>query len=116
MRAGLPELLAPAGGREQFEAALLYGADAVYMGGPELSLRTACEGFSPAELVAAVGEAHARGVRVYYCLNALPYDAHLPAVEEALERLPESGVDGLIAADPGSLCFHLNRAFPQVQK
>ncbi len=101
MRAGLPELLAPAGGREQFEAALLYGADAVYMGGPELSLRTACEGFSPAELVAAVGEAHARGVRVYYCLNALPYDAHLPAVEEALERLPESGVDGLIAADPG---------------
>ena len=101
MMAGLPELLVPAGGREQFEAALLYGADAVYMGGPELSLRTACEGFSHAELVAAVEEAHARGVRVYYCLNALPYDAQLPAVEAALESLPETGVDGLIAADPG---------------
>lgn len=45
-RERLPELLVPAGGREQLESAILYGADAVYMGGPELSLRTACEGFS----------------------------------------------------------------------
>ena len=44
-RERLPELLVPAGGREQLESAILYGADAVYMGGPELSLRTACEAF-----------------------------------------------------------------------
>ena len=100
-KAHLPELLVPAGGREQLEAAILYGADAVYMGGPELSLRTACEGFSGEELALAVAEAHAAGVRVYYCLNAMPYDAQLPAVETVLERLPGMGVDGLIAADPG---------------
>ena len=100
-RERLPELLVPAGGREQLEAAILYGADAVYMGGPELSLRTACEGFSGEELGLAVADAHTAGVRVYYCLNAMPYDAQLSAVEAALERLPEMGVDGLIAADPG---------------
>ncbi len=98
---GLPELLVPAGGREQLEAALLYGADAVYMGGPELSLRTACDGFFGEGLERAVRDAHTAGVRVYYCLNAMPYDAQLPGVEAVLERLPELGVDGLIAADPG---------------
>lgn len=86
-RERLPELLVPAGGREQLESAILYGADAVYMGGPELSLRTACEGFSGEELGLAVADAHTAGVRVYYCLNAMPYDAQLPAVEAVLERL-----------------------------
>ena len=83
-RERLPELLVPAGGREQLESAILYGADAVYMGGPELSLRTACEGFSGEELGLAVADAHTAGVRVYYCLNAMPYDAQLPAVEAVL--------------------------------
>lgn len=101
MKPNTPELLVPAGGREQLEAALLYGADAVYMGGPELSLRTACDGFSGEGLAAAVRDAHAAGVKAYYCLNAMPYDAQLPAVEAMLERLPELGADGLIAADPG---------------
>ncbi len=96
-----PELLAPAGGREQFEAALLYGADAVYLGGPEMSLRAACQGFSGQSLATAVREAHAVGTRVYYCLNAMPYDGSLGGVEAVLESLPELGVDGLIAADPG---------------
>ncbi len=96
-----PELLAPAGGREQLEAALLYGADAVYLGGPELSLRTACAGFAGEALAGAVRDAHAGGVRVYYCLNAMPYDRNLAEVEAMLEALPDLGVDGLIAADPG---------------
>ena len=98
-----PELLAPAGGREQFEAALLYGADAVYLGGQELSLRAACQGFSGEELEKAVREAHAAGVRVYYCLNAMPYDGQLADVEAVLETLPDLGPDGLILADPGVL-------------
>ncbi len=97
----LPELLAPAGGREQFEAALLYGADAIYLGGNTLSLRAKCRGFSDAELKESVSAAHKAGVKVYYCLNVLPYDEHLPAVEEQLERLPDLGADALIAADPG---------------
>lgn len=103
----LPELLVPAGGREQLEAALLYGADAVYLGGPELSLRTACAAFSGDELEQAIRDAHAAGVRVYYCLNAFPYDAQLSSVEAMLERLPSLGIDALIAADPGVI--HLAR-------
>jgi len=96
-----PELLAPAGGREQLEAALLYGADAVYLGGNTLSLRAKCRGFDDAALREAVSLVHRAGKRLYYCLNAMPGDEHLPAVEEQLEVLPELGVDGLIAADPG---------------
>ena len=97
----LPELLAPAGGREQLEAAILYGADAVYLGGSALSLRAKCRGFDGADLENAVSLAHRAGVRVYYCLNALPFDVHLPFIEDQLEKLPDLGVDGLIAADPG---------------
>ena len=102
-----PELLAPAGGREQLEAALLYGADAVYLGGSTLSLRAKCRGFDDAALREAVELVHREGKRIYYCLNAMPGDEHLPSVEEQLEALPELGVDGLIAADPGVI--HLSR-------
>ncbi len=103
----LPELLAPAGGREQLEAAVIYGADAVYLGGSALSLRAKCRGFDGRELEQAVRYAHDAGVRVYYCLNALPFDTHMPFVERQLEALPDLGVDGLIAADPGVI--HLSR-------
>ena len=96
-----PELLAPAGGREQLEAALLYGADAVYLGGSALSLRAKCKGFDGSALRDAAELVHSCGKRLYYCLNAMPHDEHLPFVEEQLEALPELGVDGLIAADPG---------------
>ena len=110
----LPELLAPAGGREQLEAAITYGADAVYMGGRTLSLRAQCEGFDDAALASAVPYAHAAGVKVYYCLNALPYDKHLGAVSAQLERLPDLGVDGLIAADPGVI-YLARRYCPTVE-
>lgn len=101
------ELLAPAGGREQLEAAVLYGADAVYLGGSSLSLRAKCRGFDDEALRDAVRFAHAHGVKIYYCLNAMPYDEHFPAVEAQLEALPDLQIDGLIAADPGVI--HLSR-------
>lgn len=109
----MPELLAPAGGREQFEAAILYGAKAVYLGGSELNLRAASHGFGEDDLPRAVAFAHAAGVRVYYCLNALPGSQMLGAVEAVLERLPHSGVDGLIVADPGVLAM-ARRLCPQL--
>lgn len=97
----LPELLSPAGGREQLESAVIYGADAVYLGGPSLSLRAKSQGFDDGELIRATAYAHAAGVRVYYCLNAMPYDSHMPEIEARLASLPETGVDAIIAADPG---------------
>lgn len=98
-----PELLIPAGGPEQLEAALLYGADAVYLSGNELSLRAKCDGFSLEELAQGVQKAHAAQAKVYYCLNAMPYDRQLDDVTHMLNVLPSAGVDALIIADPGVL-------------
>ena len=96
-----PELLIPAGGPEQLEAALLYGADAVYLSGNELSLRAKCDGFSMEELKKGVEKAHAVSAKIYYCLNAMPYNRQLNDVTKMLKILPETGVDALIIADPG---------------
>ncbi len=110
----IPELLAPAGGREQLEAALLYGADAVYLGGSSLSLRAKCRGFDDKALREAVSLVHSAGKKIYYCLNAMPYDEHFPAVEEQLDLLPELGMDGLIVADPGVIWLARRRC-PSVE-
>ncbi len=97
----VPELLAPAGNREQLDAALRYGADAVYLGGSSLNLRAGSRGFDGEALSQAVADAHAVGAKVYYCLNVLPQQRHMAAIEACLEAIPERGVDGLIVADPG---------------
>jgi putative protease len=100
-----PELLAPAGDWERFETALAYGADAVYLGGPELNLRARAHGLDWPELERASALAKAKGVKIFYCLNVLAQQRHLPAVHATLERLasgPEL-VDALIVADPGVL-------------
>ncbi len=98
----LPELLAPAGNLERLRSVLLYGADAVYLGGTDgLNLRAGAIGFSWAELSEAVRLARAADAKIYYCLNALPRQKKIPAIRESLEKLKESGVAGLIVADPG---------------
>lgn len=97
----LPELLAPAGNYEKLETAVAYGADAVYLGGTSLNLRAKSQGFSARNLPRALDFAHANGVRVYYCLNILAWEKHLPQVADTLKHLAELPVDGLIIADPG---------------
>ena len=102
---GIPELLAPAGNQEQLEACLLYGADAVYLSGPDLSLRAGSPGFAGPALAQAGRLVHGLGKRYYYCLNLLARDADLPAVATRLEFLAalddDVRPDGLIVADPG---------------
>lgn len=98
-----PELLIPAGGPEQLETALLYGADACYLSGNELSLRAKCDGFTMEQLAEGVEKAHAAQAKIYYCLNALPYDRQLDDVVSLLKALPQTKVDALIIADPGVL-------------
>ena len=98
----LPELLAPAGDLERLRAALLYGADAVYLGGRDkLNLRAGAAGFSWEDLDEAVALAAARKARIYYCLNALPRQDGLDLARDSLLRLRDSGVAGIIVADPG---------------
>ena len=67
-----PELLSPAGNFEKLKAALLYGADAVYLAGQIFGMRAAADNFSVSELREAVKYAHERGVKVYLTLNTMP--------------------------------------------
>ena len=66
----VPELLAPAGDRERLDAALLYGADAVYLGGQEFGMRAAPSNFSEEGLVEAVRDCHEKGVRVHLTVKS----------------------------------------------
>jgi len=100
-----PQILAPVGGEEQLEAALLYGADAVYLGGSAFNLRAASHGFDSFALQQAIAKAHAKKVAVFYCLNAMPYPKHMPMLEAQLDAIASlaDAPDALIIADPGVL-------------
>lgn len=95
------EVLAPAGDRERLEAALLFGADAVYLSGSQYGMRTACSNFSTEELRRAVETVHAQDKRVYITCNILPRNAELDALPAYLEQLDALRVDALIVADLG---------------
>ena len=109
----LPELLAPAGDMEKLRTCLLYGADAVYLGGRAGNLRAACTGFSGEELREAVTAAEQKRAKIYYCLNSLPMQDDLPALPRLIEEAAEAGVHGFIIADPGVLRL-ARRYAPQV--
>ncbi|NMC75205.1 MAG: U32 family peptidase, partial [Geobacteraceae bacterium] len=99
----LPELLAPAGNREKLHVAVHYGADAVYLGGKEFSLRNLADNFSPEELSDAVSYAHDHGVKVYLATNIFPGNADLVEMRRYLEKVAEIPLDACIVADPGVL-------------
>lgn len=97
----LPELLCPAGDMERLQTTLSYGADAVYLGGPRLNLRSKAGGFFAKELTKAMSLAKDHNARIYYCLNALPLQKDIPLIEEQLDLVSGLKVDALIVADPG---------------
>lgn len=99
----IPELLAPAGSYEKLVTAIHYGADAVYLGGKEFSLRARAGNFDRTGLTEAVAYAHAREVKVYVTVNIFAHNCDLEGLEEHLLFLRKIGVDGLIIADPGIL-------------
>lgn len=99
------ELLAPAGGMEQLRAALRYGADAVYLGLPQFGLRAYAENFDAALLPEAIRLAHGMGRKVYVTLNAVLFDAEMPALLEAARELSRLGVDAAIVSDPGAVAL-----------
>ena len=104
LRSGfLPELLAPAGDPEKLQTALIYGADAVYLGGRQHNLRAGARGFTWDEIDEALAAAGQWQARAYFCLNSLPRQDDLPALEAAFKRLGQTAFDGLILADPGTL-------------
>ena len=93
------EILAPAGGREQLEAAVRCGADAVYFGTPSFNARRNADNFSGNDFISAVRFCHERGVKAYITLNTLATDAELPALYDTLALIAESGADAAIVQD-----------------
>lgn len=103
MRENRPEVLAPAGDRERLEAAVRFGADAVYLGGKLHNMRAGTPSFELDEMAAAVQLAHSSGVRVYFTCNTLPRNDEIPQLESYLAQVAETGVDAFITADIGMM-------------
>lgn len=100
-----PELLAPAGDRERFDAALSAGADAIYVGSTMFSMRAAPQNFDNTALREICTLAHEKGVRIYLTLNTLPRNSEIPYLPEYIKNSAEAGVDAFIVADIGVLSF-----------
>ncbi len=96
-----PELLAPAGNLEKLKVAVLYGADAVYLAGPQFSLRAGTDNFSDVELERGIAFAHEHGTKVYATLNAFLHDHELLKLPEYIRFLEARQVDAVIVSDLG---------------
>ena len=96
------ELLAPAGSLVKLKTAILFGADAVYVGGEEFSLRTAAENFTNGELKEGIAFAHERGKRVYVAVNIAPRNSETERLKEYAKFLEGAGADGVIVSDMGA--------------
>ena len=97
----MPELLSPAGNFEKLKAALLYGADAVYLAGTRFGMRSAADNFSDDELFAAAEYVHERNKKIYLTLNTMPHGYEYPALRDFLLRISGAGIDAVIVADLG---------------
>lgn len=95
------ELLIPAGSLDVLKTAVIFGADAVYIGGEAFGLRAKAHNFSRNDMKEGIAFAHARGVKVYVTANILAHNGDLPGVEAYFEELKEIGPDALIISDPG---------------
>lgn len=95
------ELLIPAGSLEVLKVAVLYGADAVYLGGEAFGLRAKAKNFTDEEIREGIAFAHSRGVKVYITANILAHNRDLEGVEAYFEELKDMGPDALIISDPG---------------
>ena len=96
-----PELLAPAGNMEKLRMALLYGADAVYLGGKLFGLRAFANNFSLPEMKQAVSFAHSLHKKVYVTVNIFAHNEDINALPDYLYSLEETGADALLISDPG---------------
>ena len=96
-----PELLIPASSLEVLKTAVMFGADAVYIGGEAFGLRAKAKNFSPEDMRAGIEFAHAHGVKVYVTANILAHNSDLDGAVAYFKELNELKPDALIIADPG---------------
>lgn len=102
------ELLIPAGSLEVLKTAVIYGADAVYIGGHAFGLRAKAKNFTIDEIREGAAFAHAHGARLYVTANILAHNGDLEGVEQYFKELADTGIDALIISDPG--VFEIARA------
>ncbi len=112
-RNGRSELLMPAGSLEKLKTAILYGADAVYLGTPDMSLRTQSS-FTLEEVLEGVAYAHERGKKVYLTLNLFSHNRDIEKLPIFIDTIRKVKPDGLIIADPGIFQF-VKQAAPELE-
>ena len=95
------ELLVPASSLEVLKVAVIFGADAVYIGGEAFGLRAKAKNFSMEEMAEGIKFAHEHGVRVFVTANILAHNGDLEGVRKYFRELKEIGPDALIISDPG---------------
>lgn len=99
------ELLAPAGSLEKLKVAFLYGADAVYVGGKNFSLRQYADNFTSEELAEGIDYAHERQKKVYVAVNIFAKNADFPEAEKYFKFLERIGADAVLITDPGLIAL-----------
>ena len=95
------EVLAPAGDMERFKAAIMFGADAVYLGGKSFGMRSSPANFSMDELNEACCIAHENGKKVYLTCNTLPKNSEIEGFEGFIKEAYACGIDAAIVNDIG---------------
>ena len=110
----VPELLIPASSLEVLKTAVIFGADAVYIGGEAFGLRAKAKNFSMEDMKEGIQFAHEHNVRVYVTANILAHNGDLPGVEEYFKELKEIGPDALIISDPGVFMIAM-RVCPEIE-
>ena len=109
-----PELLCPAGDRERLETVIAYGADAVYLGLTQFTMRAAPGNFDIEGLADAVKYSHEHGVKVYVTFNTLPHENELVSLYDSLEKAGRTGADAFIITDLGVMAA-AKRLCPQTE-
>ena len=104
----IPELLAPAGNFDKMVSAIHYGADAVYLGGKNYSLRARAKNFGRDEIEKAIRYAHDHKTRVYITVNIFAHNRDFQEMKDYLFFLKNAGADALIISDPGILSMAMN--------
>lgn len=100
------ELLSPAGDLERLKFAFMYGADAVYIGGQNYSLRANAKNFSIDDIKEGVTFAHSLNKKVYVTVNIVFHETDLEGIKEYLLKLDEIGVDAIIVSDIAIMKLH----------
>ena len=107
-----PELLLPAGSLSSLKTAFLYGADAVYAGAPEMSLRAKSK-FPLEDMEDGISFAHEKGKNVYLTLNLFSHNRDIAKLENHVKTLKHLSPDGIIVSDPG-IFQYIKRELPDL--